>query len=250
MRKILKLYILPFLAAACLCSAICFGLMSPLIFKTSDSVAANEQYLSAPYGDEASVLLLKLADLPISFTVEIDYFLGSCSVFCFPTKCISRSLVRLEPQSTVAEMEKFFSFGTDKYILADSHYLKNIINSVGGISILPKYNTPSPTGKDYLPFDDGELQIYGGSIIGLMAAESQPDARRMEHYAEIMCKVFAKQLSRLSKESFYEMIEKSETDISYADFYDFSKNVTLPFELLYSSSPSGEWSDGYFRISQ
>lgn len=223
------------------CSALCLVISSPLIFEHKEDIPADEPYLSAEYYKGKISLLFILKDAPVNFNIEFSPSRETCKVTCFPKALVKKSTTELNSNADANDICEFLDLDIDRNILCELSALSEITDEAGGIIADTPYGLPSPSGNGNILAINERIRIYGNALRQIIATEATPSKDQMTYYSELIALLCQNFLKTADSQKYLFLKERTETDITYVDYYNNSDAIIKSVKNIKFSSLSGTW---------
>lgn len=227
---------------------ICLALFLSVVFLTLMPLESKEIAVTKPQqkvnyfiGNKkiSTTILINIENCPTHFFVKLSSESQKVTIYCEPKNCISQ---------TGTFLEGFRKDECQKHISFTAFQLDDVINFLGGVELETPYGLPSPANTNTLIAKDERTVVYGASLRAILCKEKEPSATQMNYYGYLLSEVCLKFLKNCDTNYYKFLKNNSETDISYADFYDNFKTLKESIKYADYLSSKGFWQKGVFYL--
>ncbi|MBQ4131208.1 MAG: hypothetical protein IJD71_02585 [Clostridia bacterium] len=215
-----------------------FLTLSP--YKTSEIAVTKQQQEIGYYTQSIAIsasILIDIETCPTLFLAKLTTKNQKITVFCKPKKCMSQ---------TDDNLDCFNKSEYQRYIRLTALQLDDITNYLGGIELETPYGLPSPANTNTLIAKDERTLVYGASLSALICKEKEPSVTKMAYCCYVLSEICLKFLKNCDTDYYKFLKNNSETDISYADFYDNFKALRDTIKYTDYICVKGKWRNGVF----
>lgn len=239
MKKTLKNHFKPFFKTICFCS-LCFLIVSLSVFIPKNKTSVNAVYSNEKYYKNQVEFVVMLNEINLVFGIIINFQNKCVNVTALPTESIKNSSVLFDTNRLLSSASSFLNFNPKRKIILNNSDITAIINSAGGINTTTPYGIPSPANPEILIENYGCNHIYGQTVVTLLNLFSYPNAEQLCYSAKLIALTVKQFLIDFSKEKYY-ILNNSNTDISYTDFYNYRNFLSNCISNTNFNAAKGIW---------